>query len=382
MTAKKDYYEILGVKKSSSVDEIKKAYKQLAKKYHPDLNKNKGAEEKFKEISEAYAVLSDEGKRKTYDMYGHDGFDQRYTQEDIFRGADFDSIFRDIFNNEDFFSDSTGSIFDMFFGNQRRRTKGSDLSYNIEISFEEAALGCKKIIKLPKKVKCNNCEGTGAKEGKLIICNNCNGSGQVRRVTRIPFGAFTQIGTCNICKGYGKIARERCNNCKGQGLIEKVKEISINIPAGVDDGNTLRISNEGEEVKGLKPGDLYIIINVHEHELFERKDYDLYLDYTIPFAQAVFGATVNVPTLIDNVKIKIPEGTQSGTIFRIKDKGIKRLHDSDYGDLYLRINVKTPTKLNSKQRKLLEEFAAESKDESKFGKSERNLFKKIKDIFV
>ena len=186
----------------------------------------------------------------------------------------------------------------------------------------------------------------------------------------------------NICKGYGKIAREKCNNCKGNGLIEKIKEITIDIPAGVDDGSTLRISNEGEEVKGLRAGDLYVIINVNEHDIFERKGYDLYLDYTISFPQAVFGAAISVPTLKDNIKIKIPEGTQSGTIFRIREKGVKRLHDSDYGDLYLRINVKTPTKLSSKQRKLLEEFTAESKDESKFGKSERNLFEKIKDIFV
>ena len=320
--------------------------------------------------------MSDENKRKTYNEYGHDGFDQRFSQEDIFRNADFDSIFGDIFGNESF----GGSIFDMFFGSERR-SRGRDLRYNIEISFEEAALGCKKTIRLPKKVKCAHCNGTGAKDGDLTTCKTCNGSGQVRRVTRIAFGSFTQVTNCNACRGYGKTAKDKCGYCK-EGLIDKVKEISISIPAGVDNGNTLRISNEGEELRGTNNGDLYVVINIDEHEFFERDGFDLYLDYYLSFPKAVFGTVLDAPTLNDNVKIKVPEGTQSGTIFRIKDKGIKKLDGNGYGDLFLKVNVKTPTKLNPKQKKLLQEFAHESKDETRYGKSERSLFNKIKDIFL
>ncbi|MAG47308.1 molecular chaperone DnaJ [archaeon] len=374
---KNDYYEILGVNKDSSKEEIKKAYKKLAKKYHPDLNKEEEASEKFKEISEAYAVLSDDDKKQTYDNYGHDGFDQRYSQEDIFRGADFDSIFQDIFRGQGGF----GGIFDNIFGGGRQRTKGNDLSFNLEISFKEAALGVKKKIKLPKKVKCEDCEGTGAKNGKLTTCNVCKGNGQVRRVTRIAFGAFTQVSTCYNCKGYGKMAKEKCGSCK-DGLIEKVKEITINIPEGVDDGNTLRVENEGEEVRGLEAGDLYVVINVDEDDVFERKGSDLFLDYYISFPQAVFGTTLSVPTLKDKIKVKVPSGTQSGTVFRVKDSGVKNLNGYGSGDLYVKTNVKTPTKLSSKQSKLLKDFSTDRKEKVEFGKKDVGLFDKIKDIFL
>jgi len=359
---KKDYYETLGVSKASSLDEIKKAYKKLALKYHPDRNKDKGAEEKFKEISEAYAVLSDKEKRSTYDQFGHSGFDQRYSQEDIFRGFNFEDIFREFgFDDESF----GGNIFDMFFGGRSRR-KARDLRYDLTINFEEAAFGAKKKIKFRKKVRCSYCKGTGAKDGKLAECSHCNGSGQLRRVQRTMFGIFQQVMPCKYCNASGRIPRNKCPECD-DGFVNDITDITINIPAGVDTGTRLRVSDEGEESKdGI--GDLYVYISVKPHKIFERKDYDLYLSSDISPSQAVLGTEINIPTLKDEVKIKIPSGTQSGTVFRINEKGIQYLNSHNSGDLYVRVNVKIPNKIDSKERKLYEELANLNKEKINFKK--------------
>jgi molecular chaperone DnaJ len=359
---KKDYYEILGVNKNSSLDEIKKSYKKLALKYHPDRNKESGAEEKFKEISEAYAVLSDSEKKSTYDQFGHSGFDQRYSQEDIFRGSNFEDIFKEFGFEEDFFG---GNIFDMFFGGRSRR-KARDLRYDITIDFEDAAFGAKKKISFRKKVKCKYCKGTGAKDGKLTECSHCNGSGQLKRVQRTMFGIFQQVMPCKYCKASGKIPRNKCPECD-DGFVNDLKELTINIPAGVDNGTRLRIPEEGEESRdGI--GDLYIFIKVSPHKIFERKDYDLYLTTEISPSQAVLGTEINVPTLKDEIKIKIPSGTQSETVFRINDKGIQYLNSNDKGDLYIKVNVKIPNKLSSKEKGLYEELAKLNKEKINFKK--------------
>lgn len=365
---KKDYYETLGVSKTSSQDEIKKSYKKLALKYHPDKNKEEGAEEKFKEISEAYAVLSDKEKRSTYDQVGHSGFDQRYSQEDIFRGFNFEDIFREFGFDDD---SSDGNIFDMFFGGRSRR-KAHDLRYNLTIDFEEVASDIKKKIKFRKKVRCSYCKGTGAKDGKLTECSHCNGSGQLRRTQRTMFGIFQQVMPCKYCSASGRIPKNKCPECD-DGFTHDLRELTINIPAGVDSGTRLRIPEEGEESKEGN-GDLYVYINVRPHNIFERKDYDLYLTTEISPSQAILGTEIDVPTLKDEVKIKIPAGTQSGTAFRINEKGIQYLNSYNKGDLYVKVNVKIPSKLDSKERILYEELAKLNKEKVNFKKG---FFKKL-----
>lgn len=378
MTTKRDYYEILDINKDASKQEIKKAYKKLALKYHPDMNKDKDASEKFKEISEAYAVLSDDTKRLMYDQYGHAGFDQRFSQEDIFRGVNFDDIFRDIFGEEGFFGNN---IFDIFFGGGgrsgfRRQRRGSDLRFDLEISFDEAVNGTTKNIRLPKQVKCSRCNGTGAKNEELIDCSDCNGTGELRKTRRTMFGMFSQISTCGNCQGSGEIAKEACNYCY-DGLVDKVKTINVKIPGGIDTGNRLRISGEGEEIKNGESGDLYVVLNVATHKYFERRGSDIYLEVPISFSQAALGSQIQIPTLHSKVKVKVPAGTQSGTILRLKGKGIKDLHSNKYGDQYIKIKVKTPTKLTRKAKKLLTDLGKETKEQLKI---EKGFFDKIRDV--
>ena len=369
---KKDYYEILGVSKNSNTDEIKKAYKKLAMQFHPDRNKSKEAEEKFKEISEAYAVLSDKEKRNTYDSYGHAGFDQRYSQEDIFRGANFDDIFSEIFGNSDFFGHD---IFSSFFGSRRGgKRKGSDLRYDLEISFEEAAFGVTKTLKIPKMVKCNSCEGTGALQGKLKECEKCHGSGQRRISQRTPFGIFSSIGTCNECNGSGEIAHERCDKCHGKGLREEVKEIKVKIPAGVDNNNRIKVAREGEEIKNGNPGDLYLFLHVKNHKFFKREGNDLILEMPVSISQAVLGSEIKIPTLENEVKIKIPSGIQSGTVLRIRGKGIVNVHSGEKGDLLVHVKIEIPKKINKKQKEIFEKLKEEEKKEG--------LFEKVKNMFL
>ena len=348
-----DYYVSLGVGKSASEEEIKKAYKTLAKKYHPDLNKESGAEAKFKEISEAYAVLSDKQKRSQYDQFGKEGFQQRYSAEDIFRGFDFSSIF-----GEEGFGDS---IFDMVFGGSRgrqRKQKGRDLRVAVEITFEEAAFGAKKELKIRKPERCEACEGTGAQDGELESCDACHGSGQVRRATRTPFGSFMQVGICPQCQGQGKFPKKVCKSCHGDGRVEVLKEVKVNIPAGVDTGSTLRVPNEGEAgPHGTSSGDLYVTMQVEESDIFKREENDLYIELPITFSQAALGCELKVPTLKKEVTVKIPAGTQSGTHVRLKHEGFPDVHGYGPGDLYVIIEVVTPAKLSKEQKELLEKLA-------------------------
>ena len=372
MATKKDYYEILGVNKHAGKEEIKKAYKKLAIKHHPDKG---GDAEKFKELSEAYAVLSDEEKRGVYDNYGHSGFDSRYSREDIFRGANFDEIFKEAFGG-DFFGDD---LFSMFFGEQgRRRRRGSDLRYDMEISFEEAAFGAKKKIRIPKLVKCDKCGGTGAEAGSMIVCDNCNGKGQVMKTRDAGFFRFKQVMPCRKCNGHGRLAEKKCRHCDN-GVVQENKEIVINIPAGVDAGARLRVNGEGEGIGNGESGDLYVFLHVQGHNIFERGGEDIIVNFPISFSQAALGGNIDVPTLKEKVKIKLPAGTQSNTIFRLRGRGIKRLNREGYGDELVRIIVKTPARLNKKQEELLKELADESREELKI---EKGFFEKVKEVFV
>jgi molecular chaperone DnaJ len=363
---KKDYYDILGISKNASKEEIKKAYRKLALKYHPDKNPDKGAEEKFKEISEAYAVLYDDEKRRLYDDYGHAGIDQRYSYEDIFRGADFGDIFRGMGFDFNFGFDD---IFERFFGHREgfsrrdRRIRGSDLRYDIQINLEDAYYGITKAISIPRTEICDNCGGTGAKPGtKPRSCPQCNGSGQIRQSRRTAFGIFTQITTCNKCHGQGLVIDSYCPICKGNGIVQKTRDIEIKIPKGVDNDSQLRLAGEGEAGNG-GVGDLYIVIHVNKHPKFNRRGLDLYTVKEIMFTQAAIGAKINVETLDKELeKISIPEGTQNGDIFKLRGKGMPGLHGRGKGDLYVEIKVKTPTKLTRKARMLIEELDKELKN--------------------
>ncbi len=343
----KDYYETLGVSKNSSKEEIKQAYKKLAMKYHPDRNKEKGAEDKFKEISAAYAVLSDDKKKDHYDKFGSEEFQQRYSQEDIFRGFDFGDIF------------GGDSIFDMFFGggNRRQSNRGRDLRTDIDIEFEEAYKGITKEIKVNKLSECEKCSGSGSKDGKKSKCETCHGEGQVKRTVRTPFGMFAQVTTCNKCEGEGTEMKNPCDKCEGEGRVNKTEEIKVKIPAGVDDGNRLRVSEKGEQgIRGGQAGDLYVIINVKPSKIFIRDGNDVTLKVPISFTQAALGDEVKIPTLEGDITLKIPAGTQSNTKFKMKGKGFPYLDGYGKGDQFIIAIVQTPTKINKEQKKLLEEL--------------------------
>ncbi len=361
---KKDYYEILGVSKDAPADEIKKSYKKLALKHHPDKG---GNAEKFKEISEAYAVLSDENKRKQYGQFGHAGFDQRFSQEDIFRGADFSSIFDEIFRDSGF--GSGGSIFDMFFRGQRHggEERGADLSHEITIEFEDAINGIEKEIRILITEACKVCDGSGSEDNDFETCNECGGTGQIRRNRRTVFGVFSSISTCNKCEGERKIIKNKCSECKGAGVVSNMKKIKINMPAGIDNGNQIRLSGKGEaNRRGRNPGDLYILVRVKEHDVFKRDGYDINLEIPISFYLAALGGEIKVPTLEGSVVLKIPNGTKSGTIFRLREKGIKHLNEDEIGDEYVKAVIEVPKKLDNKQKKLLKDFD-ESLNKKKFG---------------
>ena len=374
MAGQKDYYEILGVDKDASQKEIKKAYRKLAKKYHPDMNKDDpDTSEKFKEISEAYEILSDPDKRKRYDRYGHSGINDNDFNFDDFAQGGFGGF-------ED--------IFDMFFGGRsgrgsRRRgpRKGSDLQYRMEITFEEAAFGAEKEITIPRTENCETCDGSGAKPGTDVkTCPKCDGSGQMRVSQRTPFGQFTQTKTCDRCGGSGKIVQTPCPDCNGSGKQRRHRNLTVNIPAGVQDGNRLRMAGEGEAgEKNAPSGDLYIIINVKNHEIFERRGDDIYCEVPINFVQATLGDEIKVPTLDGKVKFTIPEGTQPGTTFRLKDKGIPHLNGSGRGNEYIKTKVLIPKHLNDEQKDLLKEFAELSGDE--INPEKKGFFKKVKDVF-
>jgi len=365
--AKRDYYYILGIKQNANKDEIKKAYRKLALKYHPDKNKEKDAEERFKEISEAYAVLYDDEKRKMYDAYGHAGIDQQYSREDIFRDADFGDIFRGM--GFDFGFGGFDDIFERFFGHRNgfsrhsETQRGSDFRYDIELRLEDAYKGVETEIDIQRMERCDTCYGKGAKPGTLPKkCSYCGGSGQLRVSQKTSFGMFTQVSTCSRCHGEGSIIEEFCPSCKGQGAVQRKRRIELKIPRGIDDGAQLRLVGQGEQVGSVgENGDLYVVVHLNEHPVFQRRDFDLYQKVNISFPQAALGSQVEIDTLQGSEMIAIPEGTQNRNIVKLKNKGMPHLHGSGYGDMYIEFQITTPKKLSKKARLLLEELDRELK---------------------
>jgi molecular chaperone DnaJ len=370
MAEKRDYYEVLGVSKNASKGEIKDAYRKLAMQYHPDRNKAADAEEKFKEISEAYAVLSDDQKRQQYDTLGHAGFDQRYTAEDIFRGADFETIFRDI-------GFGFGDLFRTFFGGgfgggfRERTNRGQDLGYELEITLEEAAKGTEKEIVVPRTERCEVCGGSGASPGTSpVTCSKCNGSGRVRNMRRSSFATFVQVTPCSECRGKGTLIESPCKKCHGTGIVKKRRKINVKIPVGIDEGYQLRLRGEGEMApNGGEAGDLYVLVHIAQHELFMREGDDLWHVLIIGYPQAALGAEVAVPTLEGSTKVKIKPGTQAGDTIRLRGKGMPRFRGYGKGDLLVRVGISVPEKLTAKQRALLEQLAEEFNQDVKRKKS-------------
>lgn len=365
MANKRDYYEVLSVSRTASKEEIKDAYRKLALQYHPDRNKAPDAEEKFKEISEAYAVLSDDEKRAQYDQLGHAGFDQRYTTEDIFRGADFESVFR----NSGFGFDLR-DVFSFFFGDRgfgERATRGRDLAYELEITLEEAANGAERDIGIERIEKCDVCRGSGAAPNTSPKqCSRCNGAGKVQSTTRDAFGIFVRIIPCPTCEGRGIIIDTPCPKCRGRGLTERERRITVKIPPGIDEGYQLRLSGEGEMAPGAKsPGDLYLLIHVAPHRYFKRDEDDLLYNLTIGFAQATLGTEVSIPTLEGSTNVRIQLGTQPGEIIRLRGKGMPRFRGYGRGDMLVRVDISVPKKLTSQQRTLLEQLAKEFDEDVK-----------------
>ncbi len=373
MADKRDYYEVLGVSKGATDDELKKAFRREAKKYHPDLHPgDKEAEEKFKEVNEAYAVLSDSDKRQKYDAYGHAGVDPNFGAGGGFGGGfggfDFSDILGDLF----------GGGFGGFGGSRRNGPRrGSDVRQMVDIDFEEAVFGCKKKISVTKQDTCETCKGTGAKPGtSAVTCSKCSGTGQVRTQVRTPFGYMTNMGTCPDCRGTGKIIKEPCKDCRGTGKVRKTGAVEVTIPAGVDNGVTMQVSGKGEPgEKGGPPGDLLVTMRVRPHKLFKREGVNLYLDMPISFVQAALGATVKVPTLDGTVEYDIPEGTQSETVFRLRGKGVPEIHGRGRGDLFVKIKVEVPKNLTQKQKEILMEF-----DEDKNYKQRKSFMDKAKEF--
>jgi len=349
MAVKRDYYEVLGLPRDASSEDVKKAFRKLAMEYHPDRNHETGASDKFKEINEAYEVLSDTDKRATYDRYGHNGVDRTFGRG--FEGYDMGGV-GDIFE----------SVFDIFSGlNTARNTPhhGNDVRYNIRITFEEAALGCEKEIEISRTELCTICHGTRSKPGvQPIRCPSCNGTGQVRRSQRAFFAQFINMAICSDCQGTGQIVKEPCPDCRGSGYQKAKRHISVKIPAGIDDGNGIRISGEGEAgYRGGPAGNLFVMISVKPHEVFTREGDNVLYELAVNFAQAALGGEAEVPTLHGASKLKIPAGSQTGKVFRLKDKGIPHLHGMGHGDQMVVLRVVTPESLSKEQRRLFEELA-------------------------
>ena len=367
MATKRDYYEVLGVQRTASETEIKRAFRNQARQFHPDVNKAPDAETRFKEINEAYEVLSDGSKRAAYDRFGHAG-----------PSGNFDG-----FGDLGGFAD----IFDTFFGTGGRRTsqrgpqRGSDLRYDMTITFLEAAFGVEKQIEIPVMETCGTCDGSGAQPGSgSETCPRCHGSGELRRVQQSVFGQFVNVVMCESCQGEGRVIANPCKTCKGQGRLLGSRELTVKIPAGVDRGQQIRLSGEGEiGPKGGPPGDLYIVLNVAEHELFKRDGYDVYYELPINIAQAALGSEIHIPTLDGEVELTIPAGTQTGRDFRLRGKGVPQLRSSARGDMHVIAKVVTPTKLNSRQRELFEELAGELEGQAEG--DDKGFFNRVKEAF-
>ena len=377
--ANKDYYEVLGVQKGASDDEIKRAFRKLAVKYHPDRNQgNAEAEEKFKEINEAYQILSDPEKRAKYDQFGSAAFDGTGG----FNGGGFSGF-------DGFDMGGFGDIFESFFGgsggSSRRRNgpvRGNDIEYTVTLTFEEAVFGVEKEISVTRSENCEHCNGSGAEPGTNVkTCPTCGGSGQVRVQRQTPLGSFVSTSTCDHCHGSGKITETPCKECRGKGHIRKTRKIKVNIPAGVDTGNVMPLRGQGEHgLRGGSPGDLYVKINVTPSKTFTRKGNDVYIDAHISMAKAALGTEITVATVDGNVKYTVPAGTQSGTMFRLKGKGIQRVNSSGKGDQYVKVIVDIPKSLNKAQEEALYAFMKASGEEvdEATGTHKKKLFGKNK----
>lgn len=378
--AEKDYYEVLGLEKGASEDDIKKGFRKLALKYHPDRNPgDKAAEEKFKELNEAYQVLSDPQKKAQYDQFGttdfgagggQGGFNGNYGGFDFSDMGGFGDIFDSIFGGG-------------FSGGGRRRngpTKGQDIESSINLTFEEAVFGVEKEVNVSRNEKCESCNGTGAKPGTSAkTCDKCNGSGQVRVQRNSPLGSFASVVTCDKCGGKGKIISDTCTHCHGSGHVRKNRKIQIKVPAGVDNGNVISLKGNGEPGTNNGPnGDLYVNVRVASHSVFKRKGFDINIEQHLSFGKAAFGTEIEVPTVDGNVKYKIPQGTQPGTVFRLKNKGVPRLNSYGRGDQFVRIVVDVPKSLNDKQKEALKMFMQASGEADDSGES---LMDKIKKTF-
>jgi molecular chaperone DnaJ len=374
MAAKRDYYEVLGVQRNASEDDIKKAFRRLARQFHPDVNKDKSAEARFKEINEAYEVLGDAAKRQTYDRLGHAGVSGAGAGAGPFDGFGF----------------GINDIFEQFFGaaGAGRRTgtqRGADLRYDLTISFEEAVRGCQKDIEIPRWESCPTCHGNGAQPGTSTSrCTACQGTGEIRRVQQSIFGQFVNVMVCDRCHGEGRVITTPCERCRGQGRVRNVRRVTVNIPAGVDDGINVRVTGEGEvPPRGGTPGNLFVALTVKPHDYFKRQGTDVIFELPVTFAEAALGAEVEVPTLDGKESVKIPAGTQSGRSFRLKGKGVPIVHSTNRGDEHVIVKVVTPQTLTTRQRELLKEFSEIEKAQS--DKAQHNLFErgfdKIRDAF-
>ncbi len=374
--SKRDYYEVLGIDKNANDQEIKSAFRKLAKKYHPDLNPdNKEAEHKFKEINEAYEVLSNSEKKSRYDRFGHAGVNGAGAGAGGFGQQGFDDF-------GDIFGDIFGDFFGGGFSSRGRRNgpkKGADIKIKLDIKFEEAAFGAEKEIKFRRTENCSACNGTGAKPGtSKEKCPKCHGSGELKYTQNTPFGQIVNVKTCDKCNGTGQIIKEPCSKCRGTGKIKKIKKINIKIPAGVDTGSVIPLRGEGEPgEKGGPRGDLYVYINVLPHEIFEREGNTVICEFPISFVQAALGDELQVPTLDGKVKYSIPAGTQTGTVFRLRNKGIPNVRGHGRGDQYVKVTVKVPKNLSEKQKQILREFANETGETISGHK--KGIFDKVKD---
>lgn len=351
MATKRDYYDILGVSRDANKDDIKSAYRKLAKQYHPDVNKENGAEEKFKEVSEAYGVLSDDEKRAAYNRYGHAAFQGGGAGNAAYGGfTDFADIFEQVFGTG--FSTRSG-------GTRRGPRRGADLRYEMSISFDEAVHGVQKDVEVSRAETCPTCAGSGAEPGTSPTrCTTCKGAGEVRQVRQTFLGSMVNVSTCPTCRGAGEMITSPCHTCKGRGQVRNKRRLQVSIPPGVDTGTQIRLSGEGEPgTSGGPSGNLYVVIDVEPHSSFRRRGDDIWLEYSINIAQAALGGETQVPTIDGEEKLKIPAGTQPGTVFPMRGRGVPHLQRSGRGDQFIVVNVAIPTSLSSEQKKLFKELS-------------------------